>query len=148
MCGRSTREYCVLPLSACLLSVCCEYLYLRTQQLRCGGTTNEGIYIRGLFSVCVHVEQQEGTVLPSSACLLPVANTSLFKEVHTAAPARRDIPVFFTNPGLRVQDLTGIRGQWNCTLWTISIIQIYTGSNPPIYGGPYLIGPNIVSKNG
>ena len=63
-----------------------------------------------------HVAQQEGTVLPLSACLLSVANTSLLEEVHTEAPVRRYIPVFLSNPELRVQDLTGIRVQFNCTL--------------------------------
>ena len=63
-----------------------------------------------------HVTQQEGTALPLSACLLCIANTSLFEEVHTTAPVRRDIHVFSANHELRVQDLTGIRVQWNWAL--------------------------------
>ena len=111
-----------LCLPACCLSVAnTSICSLCPPQLRSGEITNEGINISEACSLCVHVAQQEGTVRPLSACLLYIANTSLFKEVHTAAPVRRDIPTFLTNSEFRVHDLTGIRGQCNCTLCTFQV---------------------------
>ena len=129
VCVHVAHESTVLPLSACLsclLRITTRLLFIVSffiRRGRCiyrssraaGVQTRVHYCIRGL-SLCVHVAQQEGTVLPLSACLLSVANTSLFEEVHTAAPMRQDLPAFLANAELRVQHLTGIRVQCNCQM--------------------------------